>query len=161
MSRTRGRNSLLKGVGFFSRGWKAGGTPAFPALRVLGVRASRSHRSRNALLSGSMGRRACKKPTPLREFPPRVRGGLGWGQRHLKPARTEYGTYPYPVAEGVRQSSPNAPRRRSVEYHRTPCPVSPTRAVLAGKKRKSSYYLWRRASICSASASRASMVLSR
>ena len=55
----------LKGVGFFSRGWHAGETPAFPASRVLGARASRSHDSRNALLGNAASRHARKKPTPL------------------------------------------------------------------------------------------------
>jgi len=45
----------------------AGGTPAFPASRVLGARASRSHDSRNALLGNAASRHARKKPTPLRE----------------------------------------------------------------------------------------------
>ena len=44
----------------------AGGTPAFPALRVLGARASRSHGGRNALLGNAASRHARKKPTPLR-----------------------------------------------------------------------------------------------
>jgi hypothetical protein len=44
----------------------AGGTPAFPALRVLGARASRSHGVRNTLFGGSASRHARKKPTPLR-----------------------------------------------------------------------------------------------
>ena len=60
------RGGGLKGVGFFSRGWHAGETPAFPASRVLGTRASRSHDSRNALLGSSASRHARKKPTPIR-----------------------------------------------------------------------------------------------
>jgi len=41
--------------------------PAFPASRVLGARASRSHGGRNALPSNTASRHARKKPTPLRE----------------------------------------------------------------------------------------------
>ena len=52
--------TLLRGVGFFRVVKIAGGTPAFPAQRVLEARASRSHGSRNALLGNSTGRRACK-----------------------------------------------------------------------------------------------------
>jgi len=44
----------------------AGGTPAFPASRVLGARASRSHGDKNALLGNAASRHARKKPTPLR-----------------------------------------------------------------------------------------------
>ena len=59
-----GLESPLKGVGFCAVGI-AGETPAFPASRVLGARASRSHDSRNALLGSSASRHARKKPTPL------------------------------------------------------------------------------------------------
>jgi hypothetical protein len=53
----------------------AGGTPAFPALRVLGARASRSHGVRNTLFGGSASRHARKKPTPLSlQVPPASRG---------------------------------------------------------------------------------------
>jgi len=41
----------------------AGGTPAFPASRVLGARASRSHEGRNALLGNAASRHAREKPT--------------------------------------------------------------------------------------------------
>ena len=44
----------------------AGGTPSFPASRVLGARASRSHGGRDALLGNSANKHACKKPTLLR-----------------------------------------------------------------------------------------------
>ena len=67
----------LKGVGFFSRGWHGGRTPAFPASRVLGARASRSHGGRDALLGNAASRHARKKTYP---FEPRGRGGLGWGR---------------------------------------------------------------------------------
>jgi len=43
----------------------AGGTPAFPASRVLGAQASRSHDSRNALLGNAASRHARQKPTPF------------------------------------------------------------------------------------------------
>ena len=53
----------------------AGGTPAFPAQRVLGARASRSHGGNNALLGNAASRHARKKPTPLSlKVPPARRG---------------------------------------------------------------------------------------
>ena len=44
----------------------AGGTPAFPAQRVLGARASRSHGGRNALLGNAASKHARKKPYPFK-----------------------------------------------------------------------------------------------
>ena len=52
--------------------------PAFPASRVLGARASRSHGGKNALLGNAASRHACKKPTPLSS--PLVKGGEGRGE---------------------------------------------------------------------------------
>jgi hypothetical protein len=54
----------------------AGGTPAFPAQRVLGARASRSHGSRNALLGNAASKHARKKPYPFKllQVPPASRG---------------------------------------------------------------------------------------
>jgi hypothetical protein len=79
----------LKGYVFFSRGRIAGGTPAFPAQRVLGARASRSHGSRNALLGNAASKHARKKPYPSKparrgnrppaRFPSRSGGNLQEG----------------------------------------------------------------------------------
>ena len=66
----QGGERALKGVVFSRAVGMAGGTPAFPASRVLGARASRSHGGRNALLGNAVSRHARKKPTPLR--------GEGW-----------------------------------------------------------------------------------
>ena len=58
--------SALKEQVFSRTVGMAGGTPAFPASRVLGARASRSHGGKNALLGNAASRHARKKPTPLR-----------------------------------------------------------------------------------------------
>jgi hypothetical protein len=61
----------------------AGGTPALPASRVLGTRASRPHGGGNALFGNAASRHARKKPTPLS-----VHGG-GWEGGMLKNQRKD------------------------------------------------------------------------
>ena len=53
--------AALKGVGFSRAVGMAGGTPAFPASRVLGARASRSHGGKNALFGNATSGHARKK----------------------------------------------------------------------------------------------------
>jgi len=80
----------------------AGGTPAFPASRMLGTRASRSHGGRNALLGGSASRHACKKPTPLSPV------GEGSGS----PNPVECGSVSFSVGRKLRFRTPHLPRPR-------------------------------------------------
>ena len=56
----------LKGVGFSRAVGRAGETPAFPASRVLGTRASRSHGGKDALPGNAASKHAHEKPIPLR-----------------------------------------------------------------------------------------------
>jgi hypothetical protein len=49
---------MLKGIGFSRAVGIAGGTPAFPASRMLRARASRSHGGRNTLLGNAASRHA-------------------------------------------------------------------------------------------------------
>ena len=53
----------------------AGETPAFPAQRVLGARASRPHEGRNALLGNAASRHARKKTYPFKLPTSPVDGG--------------------------------------------------------------------------------------
>jgi len=84
----------------------AGGTPAFPASRVLGARASRSHGGKNALLGNASSRHARKKTYPFK-------GRLGGGHfekpthRHLPTAQPKFTIPPSlrfpPLCEGNRR----------------------------------------------------------
>ena len=89
----------------------AGGTPAFPALRVLGARASRRQRREQA--------RPKKKPTPLRTQGVRAHRWVHgvqankWCQVHFRQVRAlpKLELSEEQIVELVRQLSPDAKRR--------------------------------------------------
>ena len=96
----------------------AGGTPAFPASRVLGARASRSHGGKNALLGNASSRHARKKTYPFK-------GRLGGGHfenpphRHLPTAQPKFTIPPSlrfpPLREGNRRGLVPPARRGNPE----------------------------------------------